>query len=314
MGIWSSIKRILFASESIAKSSAQKASDNIKYKAQEVSESAKKRIDQTTDEVRDRTSGLKEAISDEAKAFGGRLVDAAKEIKDKAEDFIEDLDDEPGNESASDTVQYTEHTKSETEEGGDSIDFKENQQRFSSAGTTESEEGHKKDFRDKARDAVDAIGKSAPVQKAADVAENVGRKVLDTSDDLIDKAMRSSEKIGEEILDRGKDLSDKINKKIDDTVEKAEREAAEEAANPKGKYSDETLDASGSLLDEDDDFFNKASRYADGDYGAFSEGKIEISDKQSPPEKKNPAKAAGYEDLDGDGNELIDDAIISEEE
>ena len=58
-----------------------------------------------------------------------------------------------------------------------------------------------------------------------------------------------------------------------------------------------------------DDFFAKASQYADGDYDAFSEGKITVTDNTSD---KQPSKTAGQDDHDGDGNELIDDAIIVE--
>ena len=90
--------------------------------------------------------------------------------------------------------------------------------------------------------------------------------------------------------------------------------AAEEAANPTTKYSEETLDTGGSLLDGSDDFFSKASKFADGDYDSFSEGKIEISEDMTASSPKEIAKAAGFTDHDGDGNELIDDAIISEEE
>lgn len=56
--------------------------------------------------------------------------------------------------------------------------------------------------------------------------------------------------------------------------------------------------------------FAKASQYADGDYDAFSEGKITIN--QTETVIKTPAKTAGQDDHDGDGNEQIDDAIIVE--
>lgn len=36
--------------------------------------------------------------------------------------------------------------------------------------------------------------------------------------------------------------------------------------------------------------------------------------QNTPSEPKAPAKVAGQEDLDGDGNEMIDDAIIVNEE
>jgi hypothetical protein len=56
-------------------------------------------------------------------------------------------------------------------------------------------------------------------------------------------------------------------------------------------------------------WLSKANKFADGDHGAFSEGKITIKEP-SEVIKKDPSKAAGFKDLDGDGNELIDDAIV----
>ncbi|MBK8370992.1 MAG: hypothetical protein IPL20_06375 [Saprospiraceae bacterium] len=63
---------------------------------------------------------------------------------------------------------------------------------------------------------------------------------------------------------------------------------AEEAMQPKKEFADETLDAGGSLLDNKDDFFNKASQYADGHYDAFSEGKVVVNTNpdQSEVDKK----------------------------
>ena len=67
-------------------------------------------------------------------------------------------------------------------------------------------------------------------------------------------------------------------------------------------------------MEGSDDFFDKASKFADGDYDSFSEGKIEISENVTATPPKEISKAAGFTDHDGDGNEMIDDAIISSEE
>jgi len=143
---------------------------------------------------------------------------------------------------------------------------------------------------DKGGDALDS---------AAGLSESIGEKVLDAKDSLVEKAKEVTADLGE---------------KLDETIEKAEKMAAEEAANPTPKYSEETLDTGGSLLDGTDDFFSKADKFADGDYGAFSEGKIEINEDITATPAKEIAKAAGFTDHDGDGNEMIDDAIISDEE
>ncbi len=170
-------------------------------------------------------------------------------------------------------------------------------------------------------DISEKVGESEIVKKAADISEDVGEKILDAGEGFMDKAKDVSESIGEKVLDVKDDLMDKardltsdLSEKLDDTIEKAQKMEAEEAAIPKKDFADETLDTGGSLLDGTDDFFEKASRYADGDYSGALEGKTEIIEPIEPVEKKPPAKAAGFEDLDGDGNEMIDDAIISEEE
>ena len=75
----------------------------------------------------------------------------------------------------------------------------------------------------------------------------------------------------------------------------------------------------GSLMDGHDDFFEKASKYADGDYhnqGTMDTQMGDVTIKKNPdyiqPEPKGSVK--GFEDLDGDGDELIDDAIVLDDE
>jgi hypothetical protein len=196
---------------------------------------------------------------------------------------------------------------------------------------------------EKAKDLSDSIGDTEVVKKAANVSENVGDKVLDTGEAFMEKAKNVSESVGEIVLDKGgealegaasisesigekvldvkDDLIEKakaatadLGTKLDETIAKAEKMAAEEAANPTPKFAEDTLDTGDSLLDGTDDFFSKAAKFADGDHGAFSEGKIEINKNVTATPAKQVSKAAGFTDHDGDGNEMIDDAIISEEE
>ncbi|MCB0644697.1 MAG: hypothetical protein KDC44_23795, partial [Phaeodactylibacter sp.] len=68
-----------------------------------------------------------------------------------------------------------------------------------------------------------------------------------------------------------------------------------------------------SPLDGTDDFFAKAARFADGDYHNSGkpkpEGEITLSESDAPEEPLaiDNRKAAGFEDADGDGNEIVDD-------
>lgn len=201
------------------------------------------------------------------------------------------------------------------------------------------------DLLDKSKDTLesfsDTVGESDVVKKAGNITENIGEKVLETGGVIGDKLKSVSESVGEKVMDVGGDLnekfgevsedvgekllsakdklvekatetSEKLGAKLDATIEKAEAFQAEQDAKPKREFAENDLDASGSMLEGTDDFFSKADKFADGDHGAFSEGKISIEENVNKV-IKDPAKAAGFIDADGDGNELIDDAIIEEE-
>ena len=167
-------------------------------------------------------------------------------------------------------------------------------------------------------DIGDKLNSSPMVNKMKDITEDVGEKVMTKGDELLDKGMTVSEQVGEKVLDakdkfmdKAMDVKDKLGDKLDETMDKADKWAEEEKLNPKKDFADDTLDASGSLLEGTDDFFSKADKFADGEYDTFSEGKISIQEGVvEKPSFEDGKPALGFEDLDGDGNELIDDAII----
>ena len=162
----------------------------------------------------------------------------------------------------------------------------------------------------------------ALMSKAGELSENVGEVVIEKGGVLLDKSKDISEEVGSKVLDakdkileKAGDVKDILGAKLEDTMDKADAWAEEEKANPKPEFAEDTLDASGSLLEGTDDFFSKADKFAGGNYGAFSEGKISVDQSKSlPPTKDFDAlpPATGFDDLDGDGNEIIDDAIIEE--
>jgi gas vesicle protein len=199
--------------------------------------------------------------------------------------------------------------------------------------------------KDTAEDIVDKVKENEFVQKTADFTEDLGDKILNVGEktydavkdvsgdvgekveekgsELLDKAKDVAENVGEkmkdvkeDIVEKAKDVVKDLSGKLDDTIEKAEEMERIEKAQPKSEFSDKPMDTSESLLEDKDDFFSKAERYSEGEYGAFSEGKISISKaSDDAPESKAPkAKIAGFEDLDGDGNEMVDDAILVTDE
>ena len=99
---------------------------------------------------------------------------------------------------------------------------------------------------------------------------------------------------------------------MDSILDKAREmgERIEERAKDKNRdFMDSLDDSKESTLKGMDSFFDKASRFADGDYR--NEGDVRITRKDQPGQLKG-GKTHGFEDTDGDGDDVIDDAIIDE--
>ncbi len=178
----------------------------------------------------------------------------------------------------------------------------------------------------KAGDGLESLGETVLDKgkefgtKFGELSEDVGEKVLEKGSVLMDKGKDISESIGEKVLeakdklvDKAEEVGDKISDKYQETLAKAQEFEKQEALKPKGEFAEKDLDASGSLLEGTDDFFSKADKYADGDYGTFSEGKITVQEIETEKIDKTPSSLAGFEDLDNDGDDLIDDALILED-
>lgn len=184
---------------------------------------------------------------------------------------------------------------------------------------------------------INMVSKNETLKNVAEGTERIGEKVLSKGEELINKGSEQVEKLGKTILGennenlekakdftagvgakvmetkdklmhKAEDLVDDINDKIDETLDRAKAEDAAEAAKPKKDLKEILEENKGSMLEGKDDFFSKAEKFAKGDYDGALEGKITI--EKSTIDTKEPAKAAGFTDLDGDGNELVDDALI----
>ena len=153
-------------------------------------------------------------------------------------------------------------------------------------------------------------------EKAATFSEQTGAVIMEKGSEALEKAKEGAEKLGEKVLDakdqlmeKAKESAENLGKKMDDLMQKASEWESQEALKPKKEFADDDLNTKGSLLEGKDDFFSKASQYADGHYDSFSEGKLEIIENKGKSTSPT-SKVAGQEDTDGDGDELIDDAII----
>lgn len=351
MGFLSSIKRLLFVKKSVTKSAAEKTADYAKEKGGELTNKAKDIVEDTGDSIMEKTSGLRDAVMSKAEDLAEMGRDLAEDAVEKSKEFAADASDmaESALEKGKDMAQSAiEKGKNIAGDISDKIEGSEVVKKTA-------------DVSESVGDKVLIVGETL-VGGAKTVSESVGEKVLDTGEKVMDKAASNLEDVGSVVLDKGayvmdraKDLSEQVghkaldaaedlvakakefagdmSEKLDQTIENAQKMEAEEALKSKKDFADETLDAEGSLLEDTDDFFSKADKYASGEYDAFAEGKITIkdtdgivlkaSDTPSKPSLdydaatdaaiESDSKAAGFQDLDGDGNELIDNAIISDE-
>lgn len=173
------------------------------------------------------------------------------------------------------------------------------------------------------------------LDKGKDVSEQVGGKILDAAGDMMEKA----KDLGNNMMEKTNDLIEKANaeaakESLDNQIDEAKRWDEKLSDHIKGKDVLDQKDPpigydklNESLLDDKDSFWAKAEKFAQGDYSG--EGKKETPpandndifsnteerQKQIEESKKEPFKGEikGYEDHDGDGDPLIDDAIIDED-
>ncbi len=266
MGIFSEIKKLLFASTSVAKSAADMATDSINEAGNELGNKTKDAFNSASEQLTNKTSGLRDSVLDKAD-------DLWEQSKDMSTDAIESL-------------KNNDLTKQVT---------------------------------DKLGDLKDDLANNDMVKKAAAFTESIGVDVIGKGNELLDKAGDVAGDLGDKanvlkdkIVDRANEIKEDVSEKVDDMVAKEKVAEAIDESKIEGGFAKETLNTGDSLLKGTDDFFSRASKFADGEHDAFNEGKMDIT--QGTPETKTPAIAAGFTDLDGDGNEMIDDALVIGEE
>lgn len=324
MGFLNEIKKALFGAKAVTKSAAGKATDYGKEKAGDFLESADDVLDSATDTAGDIGNSMMER--------GGDLLGKAKEV---AGDLTSSVSEKAGDllSGAKDTA------------GKISDQLAENPA-VQKAGSVAENVGGK----------ILETGSNL-AEKAGNIAENVGGKIIETSTPYVEKAGDVAESVGGTILEKGsnaidkaKDLGNSMMEKTNELMEKANAEAAKESLdsqideakswsdkledhvkgdnvmdqkNPKIGY--DNLDKS--LLDDKDDFWSKAEKYADGDYSGTGGSETPVDDndlfantqerqkqlEESTEKEPFQGDIKGFTDTDGDGDPLIDDAIIDED-
>jgi gas vesicle protein len=187
-------------------------------------------------------------------------------------------------------------------------------------------------------------------EKASDFAEKTGEIIIKTSNEFWKEVQEGSESITEKMSEKGqqfsekaatfteeagakvkesaektwetiKEQADKLNKKIqgdpnEPFVPKEDPFKEYENRHEEKSHLDALKDAPGF---ESGSFFDKASKFAEGNYDAVKDPekpKIIIDPKQNTQAEPEPWNASvhGFEDRDGDGDPIIDDAEVVEEE
>ena len=149
-------------------------------------------------------------------------------------------------------------------------------------------------------------------EKFQEVSEKVGKRLMDTSEEVGGKLMarfnelveKANEEASKESVEDLTKEAEKLNEELERRIkERGERSNVENLQRDKGKEP----------LGGFDSFFDKAQRYAEGDY--HDEGGKGMQIKKDPDYKPKEKKGTvrGFEDLDGDGDEIIDDAIIDDD-
>ncbi|MEM8525477.1 MAG: hypothetical protein AAGG68_12625 [Bacteroidota bacterium] len=284
MGVFNDLKKVLFGASSVAKHNAEKAANAGK----EATEKLADNLEEVGEKVAQKTGEHLEKAQQFTEEVGGEVLKKAESFWEKTKEVAEDV--------GAELIEKGKIAKEKAQEFASEAEarIKEQTSSFEKKTTTPPP------TEDMADDILnDVFGeKNTSATEATAASENMASQAKEQVED--------TDSIFEQLMDKAENLSDKLKENLGDYD--APRET-------KIGYDN----AKGSLLDGQDDFFERAKRFADGDYhntgskdGApiKKEGDIEI--RQNPDYQKpvNEGKVKGFEDLDGDGDEIIDDAII----
>ena len=311
MPLFNDLKKIFFGAKSVAKHQGQRAADAAREAGEELSERAPEMLERGKDAL----SELGDRVWEEA----GNLADKGRELRDDASDALNER---------------LRTTPPETERAGDIID---DTLGFDKLDLTPRTEAPKSGSPAQPLDFEDGLGDDAPPREpgeweqaannALDRAARTGLDLKDAAGAAAGRVGEVSERLGRELLDKGGEALDRAGDFVDHANRKAEKmrmddaiadaRAAADRAEARARAFDgkeAARDTSDSTLSGTDSFFDRADRFAQGDY--TNEGGKDMTIGQAPegkPRKPAGGLLPGFDDHDGDGDSLIDDAIIEEE-
>lgn len=167
---------------------------------------------------------------------------------------------------------------------------------------------------DHTKNKVDDLPPIPPVEEKQTFLEALQelKKELDPkADKLMDSTINKSKELFTKVESEAKNLFNRFDKYTDDLeskMKKREEEYERLKRERREKYS-----SADSLFEGTGGLFDKAKKFMEGEQQKeqAKDGEIKIIQPKAKPKQPNPNdKVYGFEDLDGDGNPFIDDAII----
>lgn len=335
MSLKDDLKRIFFGAKAVAKSAADKATEAAREAGEDLNETGSELFDkasrkaselgedllENTAEARAKAKETLSDVSDRVWEETQHAMEKGRELKGKAEDWLADkkpADTVPLSDEMDDFVSDDDPVNFHTKETPDPrpaaepIDFEADVEepavpKEPSAFAKAADQG----LNTAARTGAKAMGAANEAgKKVMHVSEDIGEKVLDAGSKVFGKA----KELGGDLANKAADMVERAQDEIDrDSLKSAEEKAEELARQAQARADSAVKDTKESLLDGKDDFFARAERYAQGDYKNEGGKKMTIGTNPDHVPPTPSGKAAGFEDLDGDGDELIDDAIIDED-
>ena len=343
MPLFSDLKRVFFGAKSVAKHQASKAEDAVKDVSRDAGGAAEDLAEATKQVARDlaakapgyiaKGKDALEDLTDKIWKESTPNADKAKNVSDLNDDnsALSDLSpsepepidfetfdlDMPGKPGAADSSTFGNLTTSEPPGAPGKkklIDFES--EFVQDAKIKANEAARKAD--EIASPALDAAAKAglAAKEKLGDVSQVVGKKVLEVGDDVLNRAAETGSRTKEKFdsfVDHANREADKM--RVEDAIEEAKRAGEQAEARARAFDGKETQrDTSESTLSGTGSFFDRAARFAEGDYTNEGGKDMTIGKNPNAPEKPKGGLIHGFDDADGDGDSLIDDAIIEDDD
>ncbi|WP_116108241.1 hypothetical protein [Lewinella sp. IMCC34191] len=297
MPLFNDLKRIFFGAKSVAKHQASRAGDAAREAGDELADQGEELFDLTKRAALDlaaKAPGYIEKGKDALSELGDAVYKQDPPTRQKTTD---DMDrDDPFNFDKLDLSSEEEAPKSGRIDFEDDLveDFPPSPPKEPSA------------FSQVADSALDAAARSG--LKAKQAAKEAG-------DELLDRAARTGANLkskADTFIDHANREAEKM--KLEDSIEEAKRAAAQAEARARAYDNKEgEKDTNSSTLDGTDSFFDRADRFARGDYHNEGGKDMRVQDDPDYRPRKKSNLIPGFEDGDNDGDSLIDDAILEEE-